>query len=727
MQNNPSPSALLSLKSAIDPRPLTVTPDTLLTDVITMMGKAFSGCVLPGLKLPLELALMSEARASSVLVMAGEQLIGVFTQRDAVKVIASKGENLAQVKISAVMTSPVVAVNESEADVFTALSLMRQHQIRHLPVLDSRHQLVGIVTLERIRQALPPELLKLRSVAEVAHTPVIYALVSASALSLAQLMAEQQASYVVITKADSENDILPVGIVTEGDLVQLQALQLDLSQMQAQTIMRTPLLSVLPTDAALVASWEMQQSYTQQLLVWEKPGEVLGIFTPTSFLQSLPLAEIYSTLERLHRDIEQFEVEKAEVEKEINAAPLPNDKSTKEVVEQLERNRLLATIALRIRESLNLDEILKTAVNEVRQFLQTDRVIIYHLNPDLSGTVVVESVAPGWQPALGSTVKDNCFATEYIDSYKEGRIQVTEDIYRAGLTQCHINILAVFDIRANLVVPIIQGEKLWGLLCAYHCSQPRYWRQFEVDLLKQLATHVAIAIQQSELYQQLEAELTERKQAESQIKASLKEKEVLLKEIHHRVKNNLQIISSLLKLQSSYTKDEQTLAMFKDSQNRIRSMALIHEKLYQSKNLSNIDFAEYIRDLTKNLLRSYGANSQNISLQANVNDILLNIDTAIPCGLIINELISNSLKHAFPVANQKSEIYISIQTNENRTFTLIIRDNGVGLPPELDFRKTESLGLELVCTLTEQLDGTIELDRTSGTKFKIMFSEIGNT
>jgi two-component sensor histidine kinase len=338
---------------------------------------------------------------------------------------------------------------------------------------------------------------------------------------------------------------------------------------------------------------------------------------------------------------------------------------------------------------------------------------------------VVESVAPGWQPALNSTIRDTCFAQNYAQSYKEGRTQVVEDIYTAGLTQCHIDILALYDVRASLIVPILQGEHLWGLLCAYHCSEPRCWRHFEVDLLKQLATHMAIAIQQSELYQQVQSELESRKRAEEQIKVSLKEKEILLKEVHHRVKNNLQIISSLLRLQSDYIKDEKALASFKDSQSRIRSMALIHEKLYQSKDLYRIDFGEYIRDLVANLLRSYTASSQAITLRINALDIWLTIDTAIPCGLIINELISNTLKHAFPETNSENRIEIDIHSSRDNKFTLSVSDNGVGFPQDLDFQDTESLGLQLVCTFIEQLEGTIELDHSRGTTFIMTFSEVG--
>ncbi|MEE9401297.1 MAG: histidine kinase dimerization/phosphoacceptor domain -containing protein, partial [Dehalococcoidia bacterium] len=221
-------------------------------------------------------------------------------------------------------------------------------------------------------------------------------------------------------------------------------------------------------------------------------------------------------------------------------------------------------------------------------------------------------------------------------------------------------------------------------------------------------------------------DITERKQAEEEIKASLKEKELLLKEIHHRVKNNLQVVSSLLYLQSEHIKDEQSLATIAESQNRIKSMALVHEQLYQSEGLARVDFAEYIRNLATYLLRSYGVNPDAITLKIDADDVSLDIDTAIPCGLIINELVSNSLKHAFPAGkargDRESEIRIGLRAHDNK-LTLVVSDNGVGLPGDLDFRNTESLGLHLVNTLTRQVEGTIELDRSGGTAFQITFAE----
>ena len=186
--------------------------------------------------------------------------------------------------------------------------------------------------------------------------------------------------------------------------------------------------------------------------------------------------------------------------------------------QQIERERLVTEIAQRIRQSLNLDEILSTTVSEVRQFLQVDRVFIYRFEPDWGGVVVVESVGDDWKPILGSRLRDPSFAETYIQPYKQGRIQATADIYVEGLTPCYIDFLAQFQVKADLVVPILQGDELWGLLVANNCSEPRQWQQLEIDLLKQLATQVAIAIQQSELYQQAQTELTDRKRAEKQIR-----------------------------------------------------------------------------------------------------------------------------------------------------------------------------------------------------------------
>jgi len=220
------------------------------------------------------------------------------------------------------------------------------------------------------------------------------------------------------------------------------------------------------------------------------------------------------------------------------------------------------------------------------------------------------------------------------------------------------------------------------------------------------------------LTEDLKTEIVEHQRAKEQITASLKEKETLLKEIHHRVKNNLQIISSLFNLQARKLKSGQALEIIKDSQSRVKSMALVHEKLYQSKDLTRIDFAEYVRSLTTHLLRIYRVGPATITLKLNIKDVLLDINAAIPCGLIINELVSNSLKHAFP-DGREGEIQIALHPITENQIELIVSDDGIGFPKDRDFRNTDSLGLQLVCILVDQLGGTIELDRSEGTTFTI--------
>jgi PAS domain S-box-containing protein len=200
-------------------------------------------------------------------------------------------------------------------------------------------------------------------------------------------------------------------------------------------------------------------------------------------------------------------------------------------------------------------------------------------------------------------------------------------------------------------------------------------------------------------------DITEAKKGEDRIKSALAEKIVLLKEVHHRVKNNMQIISSLLDLQTDSITDEQSRSCLRDGQNRIRSMALIHERLYQSKDFSSIDLGEYISDLSYSLFDSYAVESKRVSLSVDAGNISLDINRALPCALIINELVSNSLKHAFP-DGRSGEISVRVGREEGRT-TLEVADTGIGMPEGLDYGNTETLGLQLVNLLTKQLKGTV--------------------
>ncbi len=215
--------------------------------------------------------------------------------------------------------------------------------------------------------------------------------------------------------------------------------------------------------------------------------------------------------------------------------------------------------------------------------------------------------------------------------------------------------------------------------------------------------------------------ITDKKISQQKIEQSLKEKEILLKEVHHRVKNNMQVISSILNLQSSYVSDEYALTLLKESQNRIKTMAYIHESLYQNKSFTSVNFSDYIETLTKNIIQSYAISSQNIQLQLNLKKTILNLDSSIPVGLIINELVTNAIKHAFPT-NKAGLIIINLTTENNIVF-LEIKDNGQGFNDAVDFKNSPSLGLQLVNTLINQIDGELqfETERDKGTKIVITF------
>ena len=225
----------------------------------------------------------------------------------------------------------------------------------------------------------------------------------------------------------------------------------------------------------------------------------------------------------------------------------------------------------------------------------------------------------------------------------------------------------------------------------------------------------------SDSYHNLEYEITERKRAEEKIKASLEEKEVMLKEIHHRVKNNLQVISSLISLQADSLTDKRILKELDDVRDRVRSMALIHEKLYQTSDLAKLDFAEYAASLTQTLWRSHSALARNIRLNLAVEPVSLSIERSVPCGLILNELVANALKHAFP-NNSGGEVEVGVKIDPaNKVVCLRVRDNGIGLPTGLDWSQSHGLGLQLVKILAGQLGGTVETATSPGTEFKIVF------
>ena len=272
----------------------------------------------------------------------------------------------------------------------------------------------------------------------------------------------------------------------------------------------------------------------------------------------------------------------------------------------------------------------------------------------------------------------------------------------------------------GILIGLISGLSSGWISSLWHQLQEQKIRLTEEIAIRQSAE---TALQQfnNDLEELVASRTMELTQVNQQLETSLLERETLLKEIHHRVKNNLQVISSLLYLQAQKFPEDQTRKAFQESQTRVRSMALIHEKLYRSDNFAKINMGEYIGSLSAYLVQTYQANAGKVLLNFNCQTIFLDIDTAVSVGLILNELISNALKHAFP-RNTSGEVSIALFTGEDKLCHLVICDDGVGLPAGLDVTNTSSLGLQLVNNLVEQIDGRLQITNNKGLRYEIAFS-----
>ncbi len=372
---------------------------------------------------------------------------------------------------------------------------------------------------------------------------------------------------------------------------------------------------------------------------------------------------------------------------------------------QLKVNKSLNKVyAPLVSSQTNLEDIASVILNQALELTGSPMGYVGEIIPETRSMAIISMVHPlseeySTNPILGldekhfygdlmqqSVDKKESFISNNVASYKT-------DTYESRL-----------KIDKYLSIPVLDEVEVVGQISV--SNSPDDYDEKDVEAVERLADFYTLALQ--------------RVRNEEKIMESLREKKLLLREIHHRVKNNLQIISSLLNLQSQYMKDEETQSVFIESKNRVKSMALIHEKLYRSSSLAHIDFEDYVESLVENLIYSYMDVSASIKTEIDVKDIYLNIDTAIPCGLIINELVSNSLKHAFP--DSKGTIKIKMRRKEGECL-LKVCDDGSGFPKEIDFKNTESLGMQLINSLVIQLDGNIEMLNESGTCFKINIKE----
>jgi len=413
----------------------------------------------------------------------------------------------------------------------------------------------------------------------------------------------------------------------------------------------------------------------------------------------------------------------------------------------LKRNRQLLSVQAAIAATVaSLDRafVLETVTWEMTNLLEVDGCTISEWSPEADTLTVIAEY-----PSTDLNREGSVVAMQSLPDYSPRRRALMErsaqqvTFGHATVDPAEWSHLRSGHVKTLLLIPMVFHDRVVGLVEMRASQVERTFTDHEISLAHLLASQAASAIENAKLYERAQQEITRRKEAEELIKASLKEKEVLLKEIHHRVKNNLQVVSSLLYLQSETISDPDLLGLLQDSQNRVRSMALVHERLYQADDLSRIDFSEYVRELASHLIKSYSVDVSAITLRIDADDIALDVDTAVPCGLIVNELISNSLKHAFPAdparetdghgraghqptgtawdrrGVQRGEIYVELRSEENGQIQLLVGDNGVGFPKGVDFRNMESLGLLLVNSLVRQLRGTVELRNKIGTEFSI--------
>ena len=544
------------LQQAIDPYPLTMTPDTPLVDVLQLISKLQNSCAVPDVStLENEVhqsILLNKEKATCVLVVKNKSvkevpehntqfsLLGIFTISDIVRLIANGKinnlENLSKnICLGEVMTSNVVTLKESEdQDLFTALSLFRKYKIAHLPVLDSQKQIVGVVTPEKIRQVLQPSnILRLRRINEVKNDCVtVTSFKTASLLKVSQLMSEYKVSSVIITqkrKLQTQKTEIeePIGIVTKDNIVQAYFLNMDLAKIPVQKVMKTELNFLNSTDSLWDAHKKMLHEQVQILVVCSKQGELLGTVNQTNLLQVLDPTVMFGLVRKLRADVNQLQAEKfallrsrnAELEKEVQAR-------TAEIQEQLERDCLLAKIALRIHQSLNLNEIINAAVTEVQQFLKADRVVLFQVKSSTVTKIVAESVDRNCYSWMGNQASFGYLMSNL--KVKKNKSYAVDDIAQTDLPVEQVTSLKEKQIKAFLIVPICQDGQVWGIMCTQEYSGIREWQPSEIDLLQQLATQLAIAIQQAQLYQQVQTLNTD---LERQVQERTSELEQKVKEL----------------------------------------------------------------------------------------------------------------------------------------------------------------------------------------------------
>ena len=493
-------NSVFPLSRAIDPQPLVLAGDTALSAVVTTMRRQGSSYVL--------------------VTTPHHHPIGLFTERDLVRLTAAK-QPLADLTLAQAMApNPVVLADTELVNILTVMTHMHHHRVRHLPIVSAQGALTGIITHETIRQLLQPiDLLRLRRVDEVMVQQVHCASPTLSALELAQTLDQHRISCLVITET-GQPGTPPMGIVTERDILRLHESQMQASQTQAsQTqasqvgladwtvaeIMQSPVLRIQPQVSLWQAHQQMQAHGVRRLAVVNAQDQLVGLLTLTSLLQGVDLAETQITIDTLQQIVADRTLDLAEANQTLQKQVDERRRAKAALKYQIDRERLVNRIAQHIRQSLNLDDILQTTVTEIQQFLKAEQAFIYQFEQTAVGHIAVECTVDRCTQLQGQAELEAVLQQINPAFYQAGRLHSIPDLQGTRLPSADLQLFRHLPMRSLVVAPIITKETPWGLLILNQCSAPRRWEKQEIDLLKQLATQVGIAIQQAELYAQLEA------------------------------------------------------------------------------------------------------------------------------------------------------------------------------------------------------------------------------
>ena len=491
---------------------ITVDLDTLLTDVVAKLNSSY--------QINRQQAKSQDQHiVSCVVITNNKRLVGLITERDIVKLCETTAswQNMvaAEVMTRNLITYPI----DKFANFNDLIDIFKQHQIRHLPIVNQQQEFIGLVTPDSIRATLQPlDLLQQRKISKVMRKNVIHCQPQAKVSEVVSLMVKHCVSCVVLCDLNQENILQPLGIITERDVVRYQALGLDLQHLYAQEVMTFP-LHTISTEASLWdAHFQMDKYHLRRLIVVDNQDNFQGIVTQTSILDAIDSFELQGVIKTLESQVDHLETENQQLVEQLLQQKIPTFNPLEK------RNQIIADIALKIRSSLHLKTILNTIVGEVLKVLDGDRVIVCQLSDKNYIAVeanndLCESISKNQFITLAKTFHQRYFANQDL-----WHPQMIENVETEDLDEDYRRFLHSFSIKANILIPIVVKNNLWGLLIVHKCHAPHIWLNAEIDLLEQLAVQLTIAIVQATMLKELENAKNNLEMAVSQRTAQLQQK-----------------------------------------------------------------------------------------------------------------------------------------------------------------------------------------------------------